>query len=100
MLAMKSRLRFALLIPLATLLGCTLPSTPSATGTPPASTGNWDNWQIQAGTAITSPPTGLYFVGAVQIQGTQSTAAFTTSGFGGPSPGIGPQVLDFTGTYY
>jgi len=95
---MKSRLRFALFIPLTTLLGCTLPSTPSTTGTAP--TGNWTNWQIQAGATITSPPAGLYFVGAVQIQGTQSTAAFTTSGFGGPSPGIGTQVLDFTGTYY
>jgi hypothetical protein len=77
-LTMKSRLRFALLIPLAALLGCTLPSTPSTTGTAP--TGNWDNWQIQAGTSITSPPAGLYFVGAIQIQGTQSAAVFTSAG--------------------
>jgi hypothetical protein len=95
---MKSRLRFALLIPLATLLGCTLPTTPT-TGTPPAPTGNWDNWQIQAGTTITSPPAGLYFVGAVQIQGTQASAVFTTSGFGAPSAGNGTEVLDFSGTY-
>jgi hypothetical protein len=99
MMAMKSRLRFALLIPFAALLGCTLPPaiTPSTTATP--LTGSWTNWQIQAGTAITSPPTGLYFVGAVQVQGTQSNAVFTTSGFGGPSPGTGTQVLDFSGTY-
>src|ERR1035441_8073821 len=96
MLAMKSRLRFALLIPLATLLGCTLPSTPSTTGTPPAPTGNWDNWQIQAGTAITSPPTGLYFTGAVQAQGTQSAAVFTSAGLTGAGPAT---VLNFLGTY-
>jgi hypothetical protein len=90
---MKSRLRFALLIPLATLLGCTLPS---ATGTPPAPTGNWTNWQIQAGTAITSPPTGLYFTGVVQVQGTQSAAVFTSAGLAGSGPAT---VLDFLGTY-
>jgi hypothetical protein len=94
-LTMKSRLRFALLIPLATLLGCTLPSTPS-TGTPTAPTGNWDNWQIQAGTAITSPPTGLYFTGAVQVQGTQSSAVFTSAGLTGAGPAT---VLNFLGTY-
>src|ERR1017187_372495 len=99
MLAMKSRLRFALLIPLATLLGCTLPSTPTTTGTPPTPTGNWDNWQIQAGTSITSPPTGLYFVGAVQIQGTQSSAIFTTPGTGQPTPTTLNIVLGFLGTY-
>src|ERR1035441_3618420 len=96
MLAMKSRLRFALLIPLATLLGCTLPSTPSTTGTTSAPTGNWDNWQIQAGTAITSPPTGLYFTGAVQVQGTQSSAVFTSAGLTGAGPAT---VLNFLGTY-
>src|ERR1035441_7444956 len=94
---MKSRLRFALLIPLAALLGCALPSTPSPTN--PPLTGNWNNWQIQAGTTITSPPAGLYFVGAVQIQGTQASAVFTTSGFGAPSAGNGTEVLDFSGTY-
>jgi hypothetical protein len=92
---MKSRLRFALLIPLATLLGCTLPTTPT-TGTPPAPTGNWDNWQIQAGTTITSPPAGLYFVGAVQIQGTQASAVFTSAGLTGSGPAA---VLNFLGTY-
>src|ERR1039458_2019123 len=95
MLTMNSWLRFALLIPLATLLGCTLPSTPT-TGTPPAPTGNWENWQIQAGTAITSPPTGLYFTGAVQAQGTQSAAVFTSAGLTGSGPAT---VLNFLGTY-
>src|ERR1035438_8957853 len=93
MLTMKSRLRIASLIPLATLLGCTLPSTPTTTS---ATNGNWDNWQIQAGTAITSPPTGLYFTGAVQIQGTQSTAVFTSAGLTGAGPAT---VLNFLGTY-
>jgi hypothetical protein len=95
---MKSGLRFALLIPLATLLGCTLPSTPT-TGTPPAPTGDWDNWQIQAGTAITSPPTGLYFVGAVQTQASQSAAVFATPGTGQPTPTTLNIVLGFLGTY-
>ena len=93
MLTMKSRLRIASLIPLATLLGCTLPSTPTTTSAP---TGNWDNWQIQAGTAITSPPTGLYFTGAVQVQGTQSSAVFTSAGLTGAGPAT---VLNFLGTY-
>lgn len=86
----------ALLLPVAVLIGCTLPST-SSTNT--GLTGNWTNWQIQAGTAIASPPAGLYFVGAIQLQGTQSTAVFTTSGFGAPSPGNGTEVLDLLGTY-
>src|ERR1035441_10210677 len=90
---MQSWLRFALLIPLATLLGCTLPSTPTTTSAP---TGNWDNWQIQAGTAITSPPTGLYFTGAVQVQATQSSAVFTSAGLTGAGPAT---VLNFLGTY-
>lgn len=92
---MKSRLRFALLIPLATLLGCTLPSTPSTTGTAP--TGNWDNWQIQTGTstttpptALTSPPTGFYLVGAMQTQGSQVTAIFQDGGSG---------PVNFTGSF-
>jgi hypothetical protein len=92
---MKRGLRYALLLPVAVLIGCTLPSTPT-TGTPPAPTGNWDNWQIQAGTTITSPPAGLYFVGAVQIQGTQASAVFTSAGLTGSGPAA---VLNFLGTY-
>ena len=79
--AMKLGLRFALLIPIATLLGCAVSSTPSSTSpTPiPTPTGNWDNWQIQAGTAITSPPnTYPSFLGAIQIQGPQASGIFTT----------------------
>ena len=93
---MKPAPRLVMLLPLACLLGCTLPSTPSTTGTPPAPTGNWDNWQIQAGAAITSPPAGLYFVGAIQVQGTQSAAVFTSAGPVGSGPAT---VLDFLGTY-
>lgn len=95
---MLTRLRFALLIPLVALLACAVPTTTTSNPIPPVS-GDWENWQIQVGAAITSPPAGLYFVGAVQVQGTQSNAVFTTSGFGGPSPGTGTQVLDFSGTY-
>lgn len=85
-----SHLRLLLLLPLATLLGCTLPYSPSPL------TGNWSNWQIQTGTAITSPPTGLYFTGAVQVQGTQSSAVFTSAGLTGAGPAT---VLNFLGTY-
>jgi hypothetical protein len=75
-----------------TLAGCAVPTSTTST----ASSGTWTNWQIQAGTTIVSPPSGLYFVGAVETQGTQSSAAFTS---GGPT-GSGPQVvLDFLGTY-
>jgi hypothetical protein len=87
---MRTRASIALL-PLACLLGCGLPSTPPAsTTTTPAG-----NWQIQTGTAITSPPTGLYFTGAVQTQDTQSSAVFTNFG----STSTGSQVLSLLGTY-
>lgn len=94
---MLSRLHFALFLPLAALLACAVPSK-TTTPTNPTSplTGNWDNWQIQAGTAITSPPpsTNLYFVGAIQTQGTQATGVFTS-----PTQ-TGTQVFDFTvGSY-
>ena len=98
---MKSRLRFALLLPLAALLGCTLPTTPSSTSTPHYGNstplnGNWTNWQIQTGassstppTALTSPPTGFYLVGAMQAQGSQVTGIFND----------GSAVLNFTGSF-
>jgi hypothetical protein len=88
---MRTRASIALLLPLACLLGCSLPYTPSTT---PA--GTWSNWQIQAGTAITPSPTGLYFTGAVQVQGTQSSAVFTSAGLTGAGPAT---VLNFMGTY-
>ena len=91
---MKSRLRFALLLPAAVLIGCTLPSTPPSGTT---LSGNWANWQIQTGnstitppTALTSPPTGFYLVGAMQAQGSQVTAIFQD---GGTSP------VNFTGSF-
>jgi hypothetical protein len=90
---MQSGIRFALLLPTAVLLGCTLPSTSSTDSGP----GNWNNWQIQTGTstitpptALTSPPTGFYLVGAMQTQGSQVTAIFQD---GGPSP------VNFTGSF-
>jgi hypothetical protein len=86
-----SHLRLLLLLPLACLLGCTLPTTPSSQSL----TGNWSNWQIQAGTAITSLPTGLYFTGAVQTQNIQSSAVFTNFG----NTTTGSQVLSLLGTY-
>jgi hypothetical protein len=95
MMAMKSGLRFALLLPAAALLGCTLPpATSSSTSTP--LTGNWTNWQIQAGTAITSPPnTYPSFVGALQLQGTQAAGVFTTV----VAAGASGQALDYSGGF-
>jgi len=50
--------RLALLLPAAALIDCALPSTSSPSGGSGGTTqtGSWQNWQIQAGTAITSPP--------------------------------------------
>jgi hypothetical protein len=88
---MRTRSSIALLLPLACLLGCTLPTTPSPT---PADT--WENWQIQAGTAITSPPnTYPSFLGAIQVQGTQATGIFTTV----VAAGTTGQPLDYTGAF-
>jgi len=91
-----SHLRLLLLLPLACLLGCTLPYTP-----PASITGNWSNWQIQAGpstlvppTALTSPPTGVYLVGAMQIQGSQATAVFQTNAASG-----GAGIVNFSGSF-
>jgi len=101
MMAMKSRLRFALLIPFAALLGCTLATaiTSSSSSTSPGGTstplnGNWTNWQIQTGastppTALTYPPTGPYLVGAMQAQGSQVTGIFQ----------YGAATVNFTGSF-
>jgi hypothetical protein len=95
MVAMKSRLRFILLIPIGALLGCTLPATTSPSTSTPL-TGIWTNWQIQTGTssftpptALTSPPTGSYLLGAMQTQGSQVTGIFND----------GAGVVNFTGTF-
>jgi hypothetical protein len=86
---MRSARGFALL-PLALLLGCAVPPT-----TPSAAAGQWQNWQIQAGTAITSPPnTFPSFLGAIQIQGTQASGIFTTV-----TPTGSNTPLDFGGTF-
>jgi hypothetical protein len=96
-LPMDSGFRFVLLLPFAALLGCTLPNTPTAPPTPP--TGAWSNWQIQAGTAITSPPsTYPSFVGAIQTQGSQASGIFTdVYPPGTPTPSS--TVFDYTGTF-
>ena len=74
-----SHLRLLFLLPLACLLGCTQPTTSSTQSSPWQPTGNWTNWQIQSGTAITSPPnTYPSFLGAIQVQGTQAAGIFTT----------------------
>lgn len=89
---MKLWLRFASLLPLAALVGCTVPTSPI---TSPPVAGPATNWQIQAGTAITSPPnTYPSFLGAIQIQGTQASGVFTTVNSARNSAG-----LDYTGTY-
>ncbi|HUD23919.1 MAG TPA: hypothetical protein VMQ60_13825 [Acidobacteriaceae bacterium] len=79
--------RFLLMLPLACLLGCTLPYTP----TPLAG-----NWQIQAGTAITSPPTAPYLIGALQGSDSALTGTFNLQQ---PGSGVTPQVISLTGTY-
>jgi len=88
--SMRTRASIALLLPLACLLGCSLPYTP-----PPLSS-NWANWQIQAGTAITSPPTAPYLVGALQGANSALTGTFNMQQAGS---GVTPQVVNFTGTY-
>ena len=55
----------------ACLAGCG--STPKTPVNPALS----DNWQIQVGTSITSPPTGMYILGAIQTEGSQVTGIFS-----------------------
>lgn len=84
--AMKNIKLFAFLFSLTCLLGCTLPTTPiSQTGTSQSLTGNW---QIQAGTAITSPPTAPYLVGAIEESGSTLTGVFATALPGSTSPTV------------
>jgi len=98
---MRIRATIALLLPLACLLGCTLPvTTPASTNSPttssPTPSGSWENWQIQAGAAITSPPnTYPSFLGAIQVQGAQASGIFTTV----EAAGTTGQPLDYTGSF-
>jgi hypothetical protein len=86
---MRTRAQIALLLPLACLLGCALPyTTPPSLSSPVAG-----NWQIQSGTAITSPPTGVYLIGAIQGQNSQLTGTFT-----GTVP-CTPPVDNLTGSF-
>ena len=82
---MRTRASIALLFPLACLLGCTLPYTPSPiTG----------NWQIQSGSAITSPPTYPYLVGALQGTNSALTGIFTAQ-----INTVSPTVESYSGTF-
>jgi hypothetical protein len=84
---MRTRAYIALLLPLAFLIGCALPYTPSPiTG----------NWQIQAGSAITSPPTVPYLVGALQGSNSALTGTFNLQQSGS---GVSSQVISLTGAY-
>jgi hypothetical protein len=85
---MRTRASIALLLPLACLLGCSLPYTQP----PQTITGNW---QIQSGTAITSPPTGLYLVGALQGSESAPTGTFNTV----YTSGANPAIISYTSTY-
>lgn len=87
---MKRGLSIALSILLAALLACAVPPT-----TPSGPANTWQNWQIQPGTAITSPPnTFPSFIGAIQIQGTQA------SGISAPVNATGSgTALDYGGTF-
>jgi hypothetical protein len=88
---MKPRLIVVLSILLTVPLGCTLPPT-----APASPSSDWQNWQIQAGTATTSPPnTFPSFLGAIQIQATQAAGVFTTV----IATGTAPQALDYTGGF-
>ena len=90
MLAMKNVRFFAFLFPLTFLLGCTVTATP----TPIGQLSLTGNWQIQAGTAITSPPATPYLVG--DLQGTNSALSGTfTTGVGTASPTVG----SYSGSY-
>ncbi len=91
---MKRGFRSALLLPIAALIGCTV--SPNSTDTTPTSpTGDWTNWQIQAGSAITSPPnTYPAFLGAIQIQNTQASGIFTAVSATGASA-----AEDYGGNY-
>jgi hypothetical protein len=53
------------------------------------------NWQIQAGTAITSPPIAAYLVGALQDNGGQLTGTFSTA----QVSTVSPVVEGYSGTY-
>jgi hypothetical protein len=85
---MRNRLHVLSLLPLVSLIGCSFPYTPA----PQSITGNW---QIQAGSAITSPPTGLYLTGALQGSETAPTGTFSTVYTSGGSP----TIISYTSTY-
>src|ERR1017187_7220409 len=88
---MKNERLFAFLFPLTFLLGGALPATPTPMSQP-SLTGNW---QIQAGTAITSPPATPYLVGALQDNGGQLTGTFSTAQFST----VSPVVESYSATY-
>jgi hypothetical protein len=95
---MRIRATIALLLPLACLLGCTLPTTPPASTTSPLS-GNW-----KASLTLAVNPQVVGFVGALQfsdgsISGTL-TPLFAPSpeGIVGPPPCTPPEPTAATGS--
>jgi hypothetical protein len=93
---MRFGLRLALLLPAAVLVGCAVAPTTSSSSAPATS---WQNWQIQAGTAITSPPnTYPSFLGAIQTQGTQASGIFTTV-YPPGTPTPSNTVEDYAGSF-
>lgn len=88
---MKRIFSLGLLLSAAVLIGCAV--SPTATSNQPA--GNWVNWQIQTGAALTSPPnTYPSMVGAVQVSGSNVNAVFTILQSAQTS-----EVEDFAGSY-
>ena len=90
---MRTRASIALLLPLAFLIGCAVPTSPTTQTT--ASTSITGNWQIQSGSAITSPPTVPYLAGALQGTDTALTGTFSTA----QSSTVSPVVESYSGTY-
>ena len=83
---MRIRASIALFLPLACLLGCTLPYTPPAS----TSTTLTGYWQFVDNSSF--PPGAVYLSGAFQSQSSQVSGIFT-----GGIP-CSPQVHNFTGT--
>jgi hypothetical protein len=75
------------------MVGCAGSASP-ASSAPVNPSAIWTNWQIQAGSQITSPPnTFPAFQGAIQIQGSTASGIFTNVESTGSGAG-----LDYAGT--
>jgi hypothetical protein len=92
---MNCRLSISFLLPLVYLAGCKVVGTPTTQTTASSSSSIAGNWQIQSGTAITSPPTAPYLVGALEGSDSALTGTFTTT----QSSTVSPTVESYSGTY-